>query len=53
LGVVCVEYVLSRGLKKRLTVERFDSEPVKESVELPLLVEGSFFAERCRAVLSP
>lgn len=50
---MCVEYVLSRGRKKRLTVEHFEGEPVTESVELPLLVEASFFAGRRRAVLPP
>jgi ATP-dependent helicase Lhr and Lhr-like helicase len=48
-----VEHVLSRGLKKRLAVERFDGEPVTESEVLPLLVEAGFLAGPRRAVLRP
>jgi ATP-dependent Lhr-like helicase len=48
-----VEHVRSRGLKKRLAVERFDGEPVTESEVLPLLVEAGFLAGPRRAVLRP
>jgi ATP-dependent Lhr-like helicase len=48
-----VEHVRSRGLKKRLAVERFDGEPVTESEALPLLVEAGFLAGPRRAVLRP
>ena len=36
---------------KRLAVERFDSEPVAESVVMPLLVDAGFLAGPRRAVL--
>jgi ATP-dependent Lhr-like helicase len=48
-----VDHVRSRGLKKRLAVERFDGEPVTESEALPLLVEAGFLAGPRRAVLRP
>jgi ATP-dependent Lhr-like helicase len=48
-----VEHVRSRGLKKRLAVERFDGEPVTESDAMPLLVEAGFLAGPRRAVLRP
>jgi ATP-dependent Lhr-like helicase len=45
-----VAHVRSGG-PKRLAVERFDGEPVGESVALPLLVEAGFLAGPRRAVL--
>ncbi|HLB19092.1 MAG TPA: DEAD/DEAH box helicase, partial [Gaiellaceae bacterium] len=41
------------GTKKRLAVERFDSEPVGESEIMPLLLEVGFLAGPRRAVLRP
>src|SRR5713226_1151656 len=41
------------GTKKRLAVERFDSEPVGESEIMPLLLEAGFLAGPRRAVLRP
>jgi ATP-dependent Lhr-like helicase len=40
-----------RGGAKRLAVERFDSEPVVDSMIMPLLVEAGFLAGPRRAVL--
>jgi ATP-dependent Lhr-like helicase len=40
-----------RGGFKRLAVERFDSEPVVETMAMPLLVEAGFLAGPRRAVL--
>ncbi|MFL5916778.1 MAG: DEAD/DEAH box helicase [Gaiellaceae bacterium] len=40
-----------RGGAKRLGVERFDSEPVAETIAIPLLVEAGFLAGPRRAVL--
>jgi ATP-dependent helicase Lhr and Lhr-like helicase len=45
-----VEHV-RRGRARRLSVERFDGEPVAESDVLPLLVEAGFLAGPRRAVL--
>ncbi len=42
---------VKRGGAKRLAVERFDSEPVTETVVMPLLVEAGFLAGPRRAVL--
>ena len=39
------------GGAKRLAVERFDSDPVAESLAMPLLVEAGFLAGPRRAVL--
>ncbi|MDX6504664.1 MAG: ATP-dependent helicase Lhr and Lhr-like helicase, partial [Gaiellaceae bacterium] len=41
------------GRGRRLSVERFDGEPVTDSVVLPLLVEAGFLAGPRRAVLRP
>ncbi|MDX6514397.1 MAG: ATP-dependent helicase Lhr and Lhr-like helicase, partial [Gaiellaceae bacterium] len=41
------------GRGRRLSVERFDGEPVTGSVVLPLLVEAGFLAGPRRAVLRP
>jgi hypothetical protein len=41
------------GRGRRLSVERFDSDPVTESDVLPLLVEAGFLAGPRRAVLRP
>ncbi|HEY8629087.1 MAG TPA: hypothetical protein VIL73_00910, partial [Gaiellaceae bacterium] len=41
------------GTKKRLAVERFDSEPVGETEIMPLLLEAGFLAGPRRAVLRP
>jgi hypothetical protein len=40
-----------RGGAKRLAVERFDGEPVGETVVMPLLLEAGFLAGPRRAVL--
>jgi len=40
-----------RGGAKRLAVERFDGEPVVETMVMPLLVEAGFLAGPRRAVL--
>jgi ATP-dependent Lhr-like helicase len=40
-----------RGGAKRLAVERFDGEPVVETMAMPLLVEAGFLAGPRRAVL--
>jgi len=45
-----VGYV-KRGGAKRLAVERFDGEPVVDSMIMPLLVEAGFLAGPRRAVL--
>jgi ATP-dependent Lhr-like helicase len=45
-----VEFV-KRGGAKRLAVERFDGEPVTETLVMPLLVEAGFLAGPRRAVL--
>ena len=45
-----VGYV-KRGGAKRLAVERFDSEPVVDTMVMPLLVEAGFLAGPRRAVL--
>jgi ATP-dependent Lhr-like helicase len=45
-----VEHV-RRGGTKRLAVERFDGEPVVETMAMPLLVEAGFLAGPRRAVL--
>ncbi len=45
-----VSYV-KRGGAKRLAVERFDGEPVGETLVMPLLVEAGFLAGPRRAVL--
>jgi ATP-dependent helicase Lhr and Lhr-like helicase len=42
-----------RGGAKRLAVERFDGEPVGETIAMPLLVEAGFLAGPRRAVLRP
>ena len=42
---------VKRGGAKRLAVERFDGEPVVESIVMPLLVEAGFLAGPRRAVL--
>ncbi len=47
-----VSYVRAGGAK-RLAVERFDGEPVSESIAMPLLVEAGFLAGPRRAVLRP
>jgi ATP-dependent Lhr-like helicase len=47
-----VAYV-KRGGAKRLAVERFDGEPVTETIVMPLLVEAGFLAGPRRAVLRP
>ena len=39
--------------KKRLAIERFDSEPVSETEIFPLLLEAGFLAGPRRAVLRP
>src|SRR3954467_8788031 len=44
---------VKRGVAKRLAVERFDSEPVTETLVMPLLVEAGFLAGPRRAVLRP
>ncbi|MDX6407208.1 MAG: ATP-dependent helicase Lhr and Lhr-like helicase, partial [Gaiellaceae bacterium] len=41
------------GTKKRLAVERFDSEPVGDTEIMPLLLEAGFLAGPRRAVLRP
>jgi ATP-dependent Lhr-like helicase len=41
------------GPRRRLAVERFDGEPVAESVVMPLLLESGFLAGPRRAVLRP
>ncbi len=48
-----VERVKKGGSKKRLAVERFDSEPVGETEIMPLLLEAGFLAGPRRAVLRP
>ena len=42
---------VKRGGAKRLAVERFDGEPVTETLVMPLLVEAGFVAGPRRAVL--
>jgi ATP-dependent helicase Lhr and Lhr-like helicase len=42
---------VKRGGAKRLAVERFDGEPVAETLGMPLLVEAGFLAGPRRAVL--
>jgi ATP-dependent helicase Lhr and Lhr-like helicase len=42
---------VKRGGAKRLAVERFDGEPVAETLVMPLLVEAGFVAGPRRAVL--
>jgi ATP-dependent helicase Lhr and Lhr-like helicase len=42
---------VKRGGAKRLAVERFDGEPVPETLAMPLLVEAGFLAGPRRAVL--
>jgi ATP-dependent helicase Lhr and Lhr-like helicase len=42
---------VKRGGAKRLAVERFDGEPVAETIAMPLLVEAGFLAGPRRAVL--
>src|SRR5690348_1266115 len=42
---------VKRGGAKRLAVERFDGEPVTETMVMPLLVEAGFLAGPRRAVL--
>ena len=42
---------VKRGGAKRLAVERFDGEPVTETIAMPLLVEAGFLAGPRRAVL--
>ncbi len=42
---------VKRGGAKRLAVERFDGQPVAETLVLPLLVEAGFLAGPRRAVL--
>jgi hypothetical protein len=42
---------VKRGGAKRLAVERFDGEPVTETLAMPLLVEAGFLAGPRRAVL--
>jgi len=42
---------VKRGGSKRLAVERFDGEPVADTVAMPLLVEAGFLAGPRRAVL--
>jgi ATP-dependent helicase Lhr and Lhr-like helicase len=42
---------VKRGGAKRLAVERFDGEPVAETLVMPLLVEAGFLAGPRRAVL--
>jgi ATP-dependent Lhr-like helicase len=48
-----VGHVKKGGSKKRLAVERFDSEPVGETEIMPLLLEAGFLAGPRRAVLRP
>jgi ATP-dependent Lhr-like helicase len=48
-----VEHVKQGPGKKRLAVERFDSEPVSETKIFPLLLEAGFLAGPRRAVLRP
>jgi ATP-dependent Lhr-like helicase len=48
-----VEHVKKGGSKKRLAVERFDSQPVGETEIMPLLLEAGFLAGPRRAVLRP
>ncbi|MGB2875735.1 MAG: helicase-related protein, partial [Gaiellaceae bacterium] len=47
-----VEYVKRAGMK-RLAVERFDGEPVVDTIVMPLLLEAGFVAGPRRAVLRP
>ncbi len=42
---------VKRGRAKRLAVERFDSEPVADTMVMPLLIEAGFLAGPRRAVL--
>jgi ATP-dependent Lhr-like helicase len=42
---------VKRGRAKRLAVERFDGEPVVDTMVMPLLVEAGFLAGPRRAVL--
>jgi ATP-dependent Lhr-like helicase len=42
-----------RGGARRLAVERFDGEPVGETIVMPLLVDAGFVAGPRRAVLRP
>jgi hypothetical protein len=42
---------VKRGGAKRLAVERFDGEPVTETLAMQLLVEAGFLAGPRRAVL--
>jgi ATP-dependent Lhr-like helicase len=42
---------VKRGGAKRLAVERFDGEPVTETLVMPLLIEAGFLAGPRRAVL--
>jgi len=42
---------VKRGGAKRLAVERFDGEPVAETLVMPLLIEAGFLAGPRRAVL--
>jgi ATP-dependent Lhr-like helicase len=45
-----VEHVKTSGVK-RLAVERFDSEPVGDTLVMPLLLEAGFIAGPRRATL--
>jgi ATP-dependent Lhr-like helicase len=42
---------VKRGGAKRLAVERFDGEPVADTLVMPLLLEAGFLAGPRRAVL--
>ena len=50
-ALVALVGFVKRGGAKRLAVERFDSEPVTETLVMPLLVEAGFLAGPRRAVL--
>jgi ATP-dependent Lhr-like helicase len=53
LGALVEHVKRGGGTKKRLAVERFDSEPVGETEIMPLLLEAGFLAGPRRAVLRP
>jgi ATP-dependent helicase Lhr and Lhr-like helicase len=51
LALAALVAFVKRGGAKRLAVERFDGEPVAETLVMPLLLEAGFLAGPRRAVL--
>jgi ATP-dependent Lhr-like helicase len=50
-ALAALDGFVKRGGAKRLAVERFDGEPVAETLVMPLLVGAGFLAGPRRAVL--